>query len=268
MSVEQQIAALTSATTALLDAVLERKQVLDAAQGAASASADAAAISESAAAGSAALAGASAQTAADAVYRQLTDIKAQTETARDQALAGLGAADNSQALAELLGAIVYATDLAGQAVREIVRVDAGVKTYDSSIEAIAYVLTVALDLAGVTARAVSGGEVLLRAGAGLPPLAPVGDRDTGLGFPAADTIALLAAGLERVRVTADGRVGIGTTAPSGLLDVNDNKIRVRVAQTPASASAPGNPGELAWDGAFIYVCVAANTWRRAPHSTW
>ena len=218
---------------------------------------------------SATLAGAAAQAAAIAVYGQLAAIKQQAEEARDAALAGLGAADNSQTLSGLVGAISYAADLAGQAVREIVRVDAGVKQYDSAVEAIAYALTAALDLAGVTARAVSGGEVALGAGAAAAPsLSAVGDRDTGVFFPAANSVAMATSALERLRITADGRVGIGTTAPSGLLDVNDNKIRVRVAQTPASAAAAGNPGEFAWDANFFYMCVAANTWRRAPHSTW
>ena len=65
-----------------------------------------------------------------------------------------------------------------------------------------------------------------------------------------------------------GNVGIGTTSPTNLLDVNADSIRVRTAQTPATAGAAGNQGEIAWDADYIYVCVATNTWKRAALSTW
>jgi len=38
--------------------------------------------------------------------------------------------------------------------------------------------------------------------------------------------------------------------------------------TPASATAAGTTGEIAWDGSYIYVCTATNTWKRAALSTW
>lgn len=38
------------------------------------------------------------------------------------------------------------------------------------------------------------------------------------------------------------------------------------ARTPASSTAPGQPGEVAWDGSYIYICTAPNTWRRAALS--
>ena len=71
-----------------------------------------------------------------------------------------------------------------------------------------------------------------------------------------------------VLVLDRGNVGIGTTSPSGKLDVNDDHIRVRTAKTPASAGAAGNAGDIAWDSGFVYVCVATNTWVRAALATW
>jgi hypothetical protein len=40
------------------------------------------------------------------------------------------------------------------------------------------------------------------------------------------------------------------------------------ASTPASAGATGTAGEIRWDSGFIYICVAANTWKRVAIATW
>jgi hypothetical protein len=37
---------------------------------------------------------------------------------------------------------------------------------------------------------------------------------------------------------------------------------------PASAAAPGTAGQEAYDTDFHYVCVATNTWKRTPLTTW
>ena len=37
--------------------------------------------------------------------------------------------------------------------------------------------------------------------------------------------------------------------------------------TPASASATGTAGEVRWDGDYVYVCTANNTWKRAALAT-
>ena len=65
-----------------------------------------------------------------------------------------------------------------------------------------------------------------------------------------------------------GNVGIGTTAPSEKLDINSDAIRIRTAQTPASASATGTQGMICWDANYIYVCTATNTWKRTAIATW
>jgi hypothetical protein len=69
-------------------------------------------------------------------------------------------------------------------------------------------------------------------------------------------------------VIATGNVGIGTAAPSALLDINSDTIRLRTARTPATAGAAGDGGDICWDGSYVYVCVAANTWKRAAIATW
>jgi hypothetical protein len=81
----------------------------------------------------------------------------------------------------------------------------------------------------------------------------------GVGYTNAGATAALA---------VNGNVGIGTTSPSGLLDVNDDHIRIRTAKTPASSGAAGNAGDKCWDDNFEYTCVATNTWKRVAIATW
>ena len=76
-----------------------------------------------------------------------------------------------------------------------------------------------------------------------------------------------AAGVDIINIKA-GQVGIATAAPTSNFDVNDNRIRIRTAFTPASASAAGNQGDICWDSSYVYICISTNTWRRIAHSTW
>lgn len=39
-------------------------------------------------------------------------------------------------------------------------------------------------------------------------------------------------------------------------------------KTPASATATGTAGTIAWDADYIYICIATNTWKRIAISTW
>jgi hypothetical protein len=63
------------------------------------------------------------------------------------------------------------------------------------------------------------------------------------------------------------KVGVGTTTPTQPLDVNGNTIRLRQSRTPSSSSDSCAQGEIAWDGSYIYVCVATNTWMRSALSS-
>lgn len=75
-------------------------------------------------------------------------------------------------------------------------------------------------------------------------------------------------GLASMSFQPNGNIGVNTTAPSQKMDINDSSIRVRTAKTPASASASGNRGQIAWDSNYVYVCTNTNTWKRTAISTW
>jgi len=64
------------------------------------------------------------------------------------------------------------------------------------------------------------GGVIFPAGAvGTPAITTTGDLNTGIFFPAADTIAFTEGGAEAMRIDSSGRVGIGTTSPDQTLVV-------------------------------------------------
>lgn len=202
---------------------------------------------------------------------------------------------------QLLGGVAYATDITGQLYNEIYNTDAvqgrplpyvletillhinllfdlagaagkwplDFAETEKVMQALAGACASALDIGAQAARQVNGGSVNLEDGtATQPSLWRAGDRDTGLMFPAADTMAVVTAGLERLRVDANGYLGIGTNSPTGLLDVNGDKLRVRTAKTPASATAAGNAGEVCWDASYLYIATGTNQWKRAAIATW
>lgn len=41
-----------------------------------------------------------------------------------------------------------------------------------------------------------------------------------------------------------------------------------IQNTPLGANASGEPGEVCWDDAYFYVCIATDTWKRTPLESW
>ena len=64
------------------------------------------------------------------------------------------------------------------------------------------------------------------------------------------------------------KVGIGTSSPTEVLDIDGTSIRLRQSLTPSSASDVGAAGQIAWDANYIYVCVATDTWKRVAIGSW
>jgi hypothetical protein len=76
----------------------------------------------------------------------------------------------------------------------------------------------------INATTINVTTLVLAAGAvGTPSLTTSGDTNTGVFFPAADTIAFTEGGTEVMRITSSGNVGIGTTDPDGTLTVTSTK---------------------------------------------
>ena len=46
------------------------------------------------------------------------------------------------------------------------------------------------------------------------------------------------------------------------------RFRITQTQSPATPGSPGLTGEITWDGGWMYVCVAPNSWVRAGLYTW
>lgn len=99
----------------------------------------------------------------------------------------------------------------------------------------------------------------------------------GAASPAAATFTNLTASGTSTLTTVDINAGdidgtnIGSATPgagtfSALVCTGDH-IRIDTTQTPASSSASGTKGEIAYDSDYIYVCVATNSWKRVALST-
>jgi hypothetical protein len=105
-----------------------------------------------------------------------------------------------------------------------------------------------------------GGALTVQEGTdALPSIAPTSDDNTGLFFPAADTIAFSGGGVEAMRIDASGNVGIGA-APnaSALLDVQSTTKGVRMPNmttTQKDAIASPAAGLMVFDTTLSKLSV-------------
>jgi hypothetical protein len=91
--------------------------------------------------------------------------------------------------------------------------------------------------------------------AGAPAIYPTGDSNTGIFFPAADTIAFAEGGAESMRIDASGNVGIGTSSPGAMLDLTGGNAglgilaatnRLRFTDTDSTLVSDQTTGSIEW----------------------
>jgi hypothetical protein len=47
-----------------------------------------------------------------------------------------------------------------------------------------------------------------------------------------------------------------------------SKFVIENGNAPASATDAGRAGQIAWDGTYLYLCIAANSWKRVALNAW
>ena len=110
-----------------------------------------------------------------------------------------------------------------------------------------------------TTLGVTGVSTFAAGTAALPAITTTGDTNTGIYYPAADTVAVTTGGTERWRVNSAGQVGIGVT-PSASWNADFKALQIGSANYfyVAAQNTAASRGSLLWnaigsgDEAFVY----------------
>jgi trimeric autotransporter adhesin len=119
------------------------------------------------------------------------------------------------------------------------------------------------------------GVTTVQAGtAAAPAITTSGDTNTGIFFPAADTIAFVEGGAEAMRINSSGNVGIGTSSPSGArVQIVGDNAALRVGNgTQDLYVDPDGGGMFVSNGASqtgegFYLASSGNSLRMFTSST-
>jgi hypothetical protein len=110
----------------------------------------------------------------------------------------------------------------------------------------------------------ASGTIITAAGTNsAPAIVPTGDTNTGIFFPAADTIAFAEGGAEAMRIDSSGNMGIGTTSPlsdgSGgrALTISNNNTATLYFEDTGYESTGDGLGFFRWnDGALQWLTAS------------
>lgn len=67
---------------------------------------------------------------------------------------------------------------------------------------------------------------------------------------------------------ADGHLGFTNSNGGQVIPFMGDTTVLNWVSVPASATASGSAGEKAYDGSYLYICTAANTWKRVALASW
>jgi hypothetical protein len=105
-----------------------------------------------------------------------------------------------------------------------------------------------------TARANLGVGQFPDGTAAAPSISNTGDTNTGVFFPAADTVAVATGGSERMRVDSSGNVGVGTTSPTANLHLSSAGTNATLKLSNSTSGSGSSDGyDLIMDGNDAYV---------------
>jgi len=125
--------------------------------------------------------------------------------------------------------------------------------------------TTKLDVRGIVLANginITGVSTVAAGSTAAPSITPTGDSDTGIFFPAADTIAFGEGGSEAVRIDSSGRLGLGVANPNAKFQINvQDGFRFDVGNNAysymqfGSADAGESTGEIGFERASgnIYI---------------
>ena len=133
---------------------------------------------------------------------------------------------------------------------------------------VAFKSFVTADMVPASTGGTYAGAVRFAAGsASVPSISVSGDTNTGIFFPAADTIAFAEGGAEVARFDSAGNFGLGTSSPGARLDVSTGTTnRLRVSESGSQLFFDSlNAGATAWSAKVERATTLS--WLVAPSGT-
>lgn len=125
----------------------------------------------------------------------------------------------------------------------------------------------------VARRTVSGGvgrSLTVQSGGAL---AGDANKDAGSLILSTGTSTGTGAASVQIKIAKAGSSGSADNTPSTVATFDGNgasvtRLSITTPSVPTTATSTGIVGEIAWDGTYLYVCTATNTWKRTAIASW